>query len=227
MVPRFLTTPWISERSGADTLVIYPSEPKIPTKQNEISVTTNVEDMTDFDLLKLYPHQFIQTRPAVMYKPVDGLGYHMELGVILPIASYNTQELIDNLIKYPHIYKLQRLVDGEFKVFYTSIEINGELKDVADVWGSSLLEDTSVIPYTADFVKEYVVRRYLLERDHGIVHNYPLYGELDPFLTLIAPASKYAEWGYLDSVGVARSCVTSRIRYKRSRNPILRRLNNE
>ena len=66
-----------------------------------------------------------------------------------------------------------------------------------------------------------------MERDRGVVHRYPMYGSLDKMLTLFAPASKYVEWGYSDVVQVAKDCVQARVRYKTSRNPIIRRLKDE
>lgn len=225
VVPRFSPVPWITKTIGTTTYSIYPSEPIVPSRQNEISVTTDISRFTNADLLKLYPNQLIQTRSATMYVPVSELEYHPDLGVIIPIQGYSREQLIDNLIKYPHLYKLQRLVDDKLEMFYTSVEIDGELIDVQDMWHTS--PDTASIPWTPEFIKEYVVRRYLLERDNGIEHRYPMYGDLDPFLTLFAPASKYAEWGYTDAVGLARACVNSRIRYKQSRNPVLRRLQDE
>lgn len=225
IVPRFSITPWMSQTIGPDTFTIYPSEPRIPTKQNEISVTTDVSLMTDSDLMRLYPNQIIRTRAASMYSPVPGIEYHSELGLILPINGYTREELIQNIIEYPHIYKLQRVIDDQLSVFYTTIELNGELMNVADAW--QLLPEAAIIPYTADFVKEYVVRRYLMERDRGTIHKYPMYGTLDKMLTLFAPASKYVEWGYPNVVDIARQCVSARVRYKSSRNPIIRRLRNE
>ena len=85
----------------------------------------------------------------------------------------------------------------------------------------------SKIPYNREFVKEYVVRRYLLERDiYHIHHVYPMFGRLDPFLTLFMPYEEYKKNGYNNSVDIAKQCVKSRVSYKTSRNPVLRRLEN-
>lgn len=74
-------------------------------------------------------------------------------------------------------------------------------------------------------IREYVVRRYLLERDiKGIEHKYPMFGTLDPFVTLFMPSKIYREEGYKDSVDIARQCVKSRVSYLQSRNPVIRRL---
>ena len=85
----------------------------------------------------------------------------------------------------------------------------------------------SLIPYNSDYIKEYVIRRYLLERDvDNIKHNYPLFGTLDPFLTLFTTVEDYINYGYTDVEDIGRQCVKARVAYKQSRNPILRRLKN-
>lgn len=204
---------------------IYSSLPIIPTKQNEISCTTNVELMTDKDLLQLYPNQLIQTRQPCLYKEVKDIELHLALGLILPIHGYTREELIDNIVKYPHIYKLTRQINGELTPFYSNIEINGELHPIAAIWKT--LPEAYTIPYIAEFVKEYVVRRYLLERDvNGIKHKYPIFGELDPYLTLFMPYKHYKEYVNLSDVELARKCVEARVNFKRSRNPVLRRILN-
>jgi hypothetical protein len=89
------------------------------------------------------------------------------------------------------------------------------------------LPESLVIPYNKEFIKEYVVRRYLLERDiSGVEHRYKLYGTLEPFLTLFTTAQEYSKMGYSDSIMLAHSCVTARVSYKQTRNPVLRRLSN-
>lgn len=214
---------WASKQIGDCLYTIYTSLPKIPTKQCEISVTTDISSMTDSDLLKLYPNVFIRTRPEIFYQPVAGLSYHQDLGVILPIEGFTEQQVIDNIIKYPHLYRLSKMVDDSIVSFYSTIELDGELYKVSDVWRS--LPESSSIPYVVDFVKEYVVRRYLLERDvRKVDHKYKLFGELTPFLTLFMPPEYYSRLGYSDSVKLARCCVESRVRYKQSRNPVIRRI---
>lgn len=204
---------------------IYSSLPVIPTKQNEISCTTNVDLMTDRDLLQLYPNQLIQTRQPCLYKEVKDIELHPLFGLILPIHGYTREELIDNIVKYPHIYKLTRQINGELTPFYSNIEINGELQPIAAIWKT--LPEAYTIPYIAEFVKEYVVRRYLLERDvKGIKHNYPIFGELNPYLTLFMPYTKYRDFVNLSDVELARKCVEARVDFKRSSNPVLRRILN-
>lgn len=226
VIPRFSTKDLYASINYDESLhCIYKSLPTVPTKQNEISITTDVSMMTSRDLMKLYPKQFIRTRSAAAYEYSYELEYDEKLGLILPIKNYTRAQLIDNLIKYPHLYKLMKVVDGEIVNFYTTIEIDGELHKTSEVWKT--LPEASKIPYNTDLVKEYVVRRYLLERDvDNVVHKYPMFGTLDPFLTLFTTPEDYAQYGYTNAEELARCCVRSRVSYKQSRNPILRRLKN-
>jgi len=223
-VPQFdYSRPWIRGREGADNLVIYTTLPEIPTKQNEISVTTDVSKMRYEELMHLYPNCLIRTRASVMYEPLDGVELDPDIGLILPIEGFTREQVIDNIIKYPHLFKLVREVDGQHYSFYSHIEIDGELKGTLDVWDN--LPESKILPRQAEFVKEYVVRRYLLERDiKNIQHMYPIHGTLNPFLTLFMPSEGYIKRGYIDTDEIAKMCVTSRVSYKQSRNPILRRL---
>ena len=214
---------WMTGVVDSETYTIYETLPRIPTKQNEVSCTTNPSQMTDKELLRLYPNVRIRTRAASMYEPVSGIRLHPILGLILPIKEYTEQQLIENLIQYPHFFKLARELDGKQCSFYSHIEIDGKLMNILDVWDD--LPESQIIPKQADFIKEYVVRRYLLERDiDGIKHKYPMFGDLDPFLTLPLTISDYSDFGYTDAVKLARQCVASRVNYKVSRNPIVRRL---
>ena len=216
---------WMSGVVDSETYTIYETLPRIPTKQNEVSCTTNPSQMTDKELLRLYPNTRIRTRAVSMYEPIHGIKLHPVLGLILPIKEYTEQQLIENLIQYPHFFKLAREIDGKQCSFYSHIEIDGELVNILDVWDD--LPESQIIPKQADFIKEYVVRRYLLERDiDGVKHNYPLFGDLDPFLTLPLTVADYKDFGYTDLVKLARQCVASRVNYKVSRNPIVRRLEN-
>lgn len=227
IIPQFnYNSKWYSGIVDGEEYVIYSTLPEIPTKQNEISCTTDVTKMTDSELLRLFPDRHIHTRAPVMYEEVEGLKLHPTLGLLLPIKNYTEEQLIDNTVKYPHLFKLARKVNDDVFSFYLHIEINGELHSILDVWDD--LPDTKLIPKQSEFVKEYVVRRYLLERDiDHVEHKYPMFGKLDPFLTLSMPASMYMNFGYNDSVSLAKRCVVSRVNYKISRNPIVRRLENE
>ena len=102
------------------------------------------------------------------------------------------------------------------------MEIDGELRDTVEVWDS--LEISKWIPKNVDFIKEYVVRKYLMDIEHkGATYKYPLFGTLDPFLTLFMPASEYTKRGY-DALELAKQCVLSRVSYKQSRSPVIRRI---
>lgn len=204
---------------------IYKSLPEIPTKQQEISLTTNIDMMTRKDLLKLFPNRKIQTRASVLYEQYSGQEYHPVVGTIFPINGFTNDQILDNIVKYPHLFKLTRVVNDDLVPFYNWIEIDGELHRVSEIWNT--LPESSIIPFNREFMKEYVVRRYLLERDVlGKEHKYPLFGDLDPFLTLFTTPDEYAQLGYMDAKALARKCVEARVKYKMSRNPVLRRIRN-
>lgn len=226
VIPQFdVNQIWAGGVVDGTRYAIYASQPTIPTKQNEISITTDVEKMTSADLRKLYPNRFIQTRSPSMYVELPGVPYHEQLGVILPIKGFTQKQLVDNLVKYPHIFRLGKIIDGTVSSFYTTIEIDGELHRVSDVWDT--LPESKLIPHTADYIKEYVVRRYLLERDiKKMEHKYPMFGSLDPFLTLFTTPQDYVNLGYSNIEEMAIQCVKSRVEYKKTRNPVLRRLSN-
>lgn len=222
--PRFdYSKPWLSQQDGPDRYVIYTTLPEIPTKQNEISVTTEVSMMSDTELMRLYPTRLIRTRAAVMYEEVPELKLDSDLGLLLPVEGFTEDQIVDNIVRYPHLYKLQRIVDDNIQSFYSHIEIDGELLPIDDAWDD--LPESKIIPKQSEFIKEYIVRRYLLEEESGIEHKYQMYGTLLPYLTLFMPSDQYISRGYTDVVQIARDCVTSRVSFKRSRNPILRRLN--
>lgn len=226
-VPQFdYNKPFMQGTDGADRLVIYTTLPEIPRRQRDISATTDVNKMTDSDLLNLFPNHFIQTRAQAMYEDI-GLDRDEQFGNIIPIEGYTREQILKCIIEYPHLYKLARHQAGlqsntNFPSFYGWIEINGELVPTMDIWDS--LEISKQIPRQAEYVKEYLVRKYLLDRDIGNVYfKYPLYGELQPFLTLVMPADEYIKRGY-NPIEIARQCVLSRVAFKQSRNPIIRRL---
>lgn len=226
-VPQFdVNKPFLSVVDGAEKLVIYTTLPEIPKRQRDISITTDINKMTENDLLNLFPNHFIRTRAEAMYDKV-GLPKDPQFGNIIPIEGYSQEEVLTCIIEYPHLYKLARHQAGlqsntDYPSFYGWMEIGGELIPTMDIWDS--LEISKKIPRQAEYVKEYVVRKYLLDRD--IKHTefkYPLYGELLPFLTLVMPAEEYIKRGY-NPVDIARQCVLSRIAFKKSRHPIYKRL---
>ena len=222
-IPQFdVSKPWVQKQCGSDLLTIYTTLPEIPQRQRDISITTDISKMHDTDLMRLYPNQLVHTRAPIMYTPQTNMDFDKDFGVILPIDDYTREQIIDNIIKYPHLYKLAREQNDELVSFYAYMEINGELVDTLSVWDS--LEISKWIPKNAEFIKEYIVRKYLMDIEYkGATFKYPIFGTLDPFLTLFMPASEYAKRGY-DVIDLAKRCVNSRISYKQSRSPILRRI---
>lgn len=215
--------PWISGVVNGEEYAIYESLPRIPTIQNEISVTTDSSIMRDRDFLNLFPNHVMHTRRPAMYEKVDGLYYDPDIGTILPIEGYTLEQCIDNVIQYPHLFQLKRFVKNEWVMFSSYIEINGELLPSVSAWND--IPDSKKIPAHPEYIYEYVLRRYLLERDIGkVYHKYDIWGTLDPFLTLFASADWYAKHGYKDSLDIAKKCVDSRVSFLRSRNPIIRKI---
>lgn len=228
-VPQFdINRPWIQGTVGSDKLAIYTTLPEIPKRQRDISITTDINKLSETDLMHLFPTRFIKTRAAAMYTPLTNVDFDDQLGIILPIEGYTKEQCIENIIKYPHFYKLARYNEDwtenhGFKSLYSYVEIEGKLYPTMEVWDNSPI--SKVLPRQAEFVKEYVTRKYIMDRDiKGIEYKYPLYGELNPFLTLFMPAVEYVKRGY-DPLELAKKCVESRIAFKQSRSPILRRLN--
>lgn len=230
-MPQFdISKVWKQKKCGADNLAIYTTLPEIPKVQRDISITTDISRMTNADFMNLYPNTFLRTRASIMYVPQANLPYDDQLGVIIPIEGYTIEQCIDNIIKYPHFYKLARYNkswddNNGFRGFYEYMEIDGELVYTLDVWNS--LDISKKIPTTAEYIKEYIVRKYLLDRDIGHKEfKYPLFGTLNPYLTLFMPAEEYQKRGY-DTLDIAKACVNSRISFKQSRSPVLRRMNED
>lgn len=206
--------------------IMYESYPPIPTVQNEITCTTNENILTNRDRMALYPNRYIKTRPRELYNAVVGMEYHELLGSIVPVGGFTTEQIIDNIIRYPHFHCMRRIAgDGsygnEFTPFWGEIEIDGQLHKLNEVWRD--LPESKIIPATKEFMKEYQIRRYLLERDAGVKHKYPLQGDLGEFITLFMTPDMYIQLGYTDVEGMAEKCVHSRIKFHRTRNPMLRR----
>ena len=74
-----------------------------------------------------------------------------------------------------------------------------------------------------EFIKEYVARKYLLDRDNGVQQKFPLRGSLEPYLTLFAPPEFYKG---MNPIELAKTCVKTRVKYLQSRNPFLERYQN-
>ena len=206
---------------------IRKSLPIVPERQCDISATTDASSLNSDQLLRLYPNRFIRTRSSCMYTPRDGMTFDPDFGLLVPVDGFTDAQVRDCIIRYPHIFQLRRIMpDGSLVSFYNHIEMDGELIDVAKAW--KYLPESSVIDFDSmddvkmqrEFLKEYVIRRYLLERDvAGIEHKYKIRGSLPPYITLFMPESMYMAEGITDTVALARTCVESRIEYLRSRNP--------
>lgn len=219
------------EPTSPDILAFYKSYPAVPECQRDITLTTEASEMTERDFMKLYPNCLIKVRGADMYKDIDGVENHPILGNIIEVEGFTRNQIIDSIVKYPHIPpNVERLSDYKYGVqgahktlFWGQIEIDGELQSLLDVWDT--LPDIKRLPKTLSYIREYQWRRYLLERDvKGIQHNYPIFGHIHPFMTLFAPANTYAELGYTGALDLAENCVFARVEWFRSRNPKLRRM---
>lgn len=202
--------------------VMY-GESNVPFNQSQITAVTDVNRFSKQDLLRLYPKIRLYTRSPYMYKHYEGLDFDDDLGVIIKVKGFTKKQMLDNMIRYPHLDHLDRWVKVDDKdvtiPFWKHIEIDGEIHPTAEVWDK--LPDTKKLPKTESFMREYVTRKYVLERDvKGIEHAYPMRGTLMPFLTLYAPSRYYSDKGF-DVEDTARTCVEARRSFKESRNPII------
>jgi hypothetical protein len=204
------------------------AEGTLPWNQSQISAVSDVNKFSDKDILNLFPPIRLYTRSPFMYKQYEGLEYDEDLGVIFKIKGVTKKQFIKNLIEYPHLEHLDRAVkrSGEETTieFWKHIEIDGEIYPTASVWDK--LPDTKKLPKTESFMNEYVARKYILECEKGIEHKYPMRGTLESFLTLYAPPSYYENYKY-DPITIGKSCIAARISFKRSRNPVLKMIDNE
>ena len=224
-IPRFDSSisPWLHTIRDGREFTIYRSFPAVPKRQRDITITTDVNEMSSSDISALYPDHLIRTRKPCMYENLTGFEMHPEFGLILKFKGFQRKHIVDNLIKYPHLYLIKRIVDGERVNFWQFIEIDGKLERTDTVWDT--LPDTKNLPKTKEFMQEYVVRRYLLERDiKKIEHMSKMECDLQPFLTLFMPEIDYIKNGY-ESIG--REHVLSRIRYLQSMNPMLKSIYGE
>lgn len=217
-IPRFdYSKPWLKQNVNGVTYTIPTSLPMKPERSQDITVTTDVNMMSDYDTDRLFPNWFMHTRGVSLYKPLDNIELDPDFGLIFNFDGFTREQVLDNIIKYPYLYNITRVVDGEIRDFYLDIEIDGELHSTESIWES--MTDTKILPKTKRFMAEYVVRRYLLERDiKGIQHKYPIRGSYDPFLVLFMPKEMYIQHGYTN---VGRLHVQSRVSYLQMLNPII------
>lgn len=225
-IPKY---PKVADVSSSLPNNIRVSLPLVPSKQSEISATTDVNSMSEEDLLNLFPNTFIRTRSPLMYKPRQGITLDPDYGLLIPVEGFTDAQVRDSIIRYPHIFQLARqMEDGTFTSFYNDMEIDGELVNILKVW--KYLPEAKIIDIDSlnstseqiEFIKEYAIRRYILERDiAGVKHKFDVRGSLPEFLTLFMPASMYKKEGYGNSLDIAKKCVSARVSYLRTRNPRL------
>ncbi len=215
------------------------SLPIIPECQSDITATTEFNKMVNSDFMKLYPNHIMKLRSSAMYQKYEGydcLEYDDDLGIIFPIKGFTREQVVDSIIKYPDIINigLGRLgkkkkypndsnPDTIWEELHTRIEIDGELLLVTrTLWENT--EELNKLPPNKAFQQEYIVRKYLLEKDNNIHHEKEAFGETYPFITLFMRPEDYIKRGYSDVLDIAKQCVKSRVFYYRSRNAMLRRL---
>lgn len=225
----FIVTPKYPRVGDVDSRYgnVHVSLPRVPLRQCDVSCTTDPDKLTSSELLNLYPNRLVQTRSPLMYKPKENITLDPDFGLLVPVDGFTDAQVRDCIIRYPHIFKLKRIgPDGVTQSFYSHIEIDGELVDTLEAW--SFLPEAKLFDFDSmetrqeqvEFMKEYAIRRYLLERDvKGVKHKYEVVGDLPEFVTLFMPASMYKREGYGDAVELARQCVRARVQYLVSRNP--------
>lgn len=220
---------YISKTIYGKEYCIYYSLPEVPTKQCEISITTDVNKMTDSELLSLFPNRYLCCRSSLDV-PFEGTDYDKDLGIIPKITGFTREQVIDNIIKYPSLpFKLFRRVGKDARTkenrlvkFVNFIELDGKVYPIKDVIDE--IEDLQGIQYQP-YVSDYILRRYLLERDvKHIDHRVKMYEEIQPWHTLNRTVEQYARFGYKNAVEMARQCVKSRVALIEHCNPVLRRI---
>lgn len=213
----------LCEDDGGRVIPIYKSLPEIPEKQNQITITTEWETMTDSEFMRLYPDHTINTRRDEMYIKRPGYDYDDLVGFVPRISGFSRDQVIDNIIKYPQFNFMYRYVNGKRVSFMKHIEVDGKLLTIDEALNE--VDDMKLLPDNKVFYWDYIVRRYLLERDNCLIdHKYPLLGYFHPFITLFTTPSIYKSRGYDDVLDMAKQCVRCRVLFYQSRNPLTRRL---
>ena len=124
-IPLFdFSKPWLRQSIHGVTYTIPTSLPLKPERSQDITVSTDVNMMSDFDIDKLFPNWFMHTRGVSLYKPLDGVELDPDFGLIFQFDGFTREQVIDNIIKYPYLYNVTRFVDGSVQDFYLNIEIS-------------------------------------------------------------------------------------------------------
>jgi hypothetical protein len=225
MIPQFdVNKIWKEVIIDGEPFTIYTTLPEIPKRQCEISITTDINKMTDKELLNLFPQTFHKVRDPLLYNQIQGFKFDLDLGLIPRIEGFTEKQIIQNIIKFPICTGMYRVrMNGNknvFTSFYKYIEIENNLYKTEEVWDSL----KTGLPKEKPYMEEYVLRRYLLEEAQGKKHIYRLFDDLNEYITLFAPLTWYSNKVSEDPLKLAKTCINSRILYKRSRNPMLRRM---
>jgi len=200
----------------------------VPWAQCQITAVSDISKFSTSDILNLFPDIRVYTRSQYLYQKYDNTEYDEDLGTVFKISGYTKSQIIKNIIEYPHLEGLDRIVKVKgvetLLPFWKHIELNGEIYPTTSVW--SELPDTKNLPKTESFMNEYVVRKYILDSNNGVEHKYKMRGSLKPFLTLYANPAYYEKYGY-DPLEIGKKCIEARRSFAFTRNPILKKLDVE
>lgn len=212
---------WHSGTYDGETYVIGTSLPEIPELQCDVSITTNVDRMTEADLIHLYPTREFKEFRHHMVDRFEGCPFDKLVSSYVPIPGYTHEQLIQNIIKYPFPHEYRRFINDQFVDVWKQVEIDGELVDIVKAFDQSELYGK--VQRCRRVLQEYGYRKAMLDLEYGKEVNYPLIGDIQPYLALVFPEYVYKELGY-DTVELARKSVISRVSLLRSVNPVIRRI---
>ena len=212
---------WHSGTYDGETYVIGTSLPEIPELQCDVSITTNVDRMTEADLIHLYPTREFKEFRHHMVDKFEGCPFDKLVSSYVPIPGYTHEQLIQNIIKYPFPHEYRRFINDQFVDVWKQVEIEGELVDIVKAFDQSELYGK--VQRCRRVLQEYGYRKAMLDLEYGKEVNYPLIGDIQPYLALVFPEYVYKELGY-DTVELARKSVISRVSLLRSVNPVIRRI---
>lgn len=212
---------WHSGTYEGEKYIIGTSLPEIPELQCDISITTNVDRMTEADLLHLYPTRELKEFRHHMVDRFEGCPVSKYVSSYLPIPGYTDWQLIENIIKYPFPQEYRRYINDQFVEVWKHVEIDGELVDIVKAFDQSQLYGK--VQRCRRVLQEYGYRKAMLDLEYNKEVKYPLIGDIQPYLALVFPEYVYKDLGY-DTVELARKSVISRVALLRSVNPVIRRI---